>query len=230
MKPPRRHITPALSPTVAPDHGVNHLVLRRLVDRLYRHPFEGASARRYARLERPAFEALDDRLVALLAPHLATARRVVDLGAGPGTLTRAIRAAHPALSVIAVEPSADFAPTVRARGEALPLADACADVAICLSSIRHVADRAATLAELRRVVRPGGVLVIVELDPDASPERAANHARRLGAPHLRALFAPLVLRTAPPRDEIAALAARAGWNVFESRLDPLQPVYVLCFR
>jgi SAM-dependent methyltransferase len=230
VKPPRRHITPALSRSVRPDHGVNHGVLRRLVDRLYRHPFEGASARRYARLERPAFEALDDRVVAAVAPLLATARRVVDVGAGPGTLTAVLRAAYPALSVISVEPSADFAPSVRARAEALPLADGCADLAICLSSIRHVADRAAALAELRRVVRPGGVLVIVELDPEASPARAANHARRLGARYLRALFAPLVLRTAPPRDAITALAAAAGWRLFESRLDPLQPVYVLCFR
>jgi ubiquinone/menaquinone biosynthesis C-methylase UbiE len=219
----------------------------RWLDRLYRHPFEGASARRYARLERPAFEAIDDRLIDHLAPRLATARRVVDLGAGPGTLTAALRARYPALHVVAVEPSRDFrrdaparppgtpAPAtspgeVCARGEALPLADATADLAICLSSIRHVRDRATALAELRRVVRPGGGLVIVELDPGASADRAANHARRLGGRVLRAVFAPLVLRTAPPRDAIAALAVAAGWRQVDGWLDPIQPVYVLCFE
>ena len=206
-------------------------MVRRWLDRLYRRPFEGRSARRYTRLERPAFEAIDDRLIAQLAPRLATARRVVDLGAGPGTLAAAIRARFPAVHVVAVEPSRDFAgASVHAHGEALPLADASADVAICLSSIRHVRDRAATLAELRRVVRPAGALVIVELDPAASADRAANHARRLGTGLLRAVFAPLVLRTAPPRDAIAALAVAAGWRLVDSRIDPIQPVYVLCFE
>jgi ubiquinone/menaquinone biosynthesis C-methylase UbiE len=202
------------------------------LDRLYRHPFEGASARRYARLERPAFEDLDARVVATLAPRLAGARRVVDVGAGPGTLTRAIRAAHPEIDVISVEPSADFAGpgVLRARAEAMPLPDAAVDLAVCLSSIRHVADRRAALAEIRRVVRPGGALAIVELDPDASRERAAHHASRLGACYLRTLFSPLVLRTAPPREVIARLATDAGWRLIEARLDPLQPVYMLCFE
>src|SRR5687768_6545106 len=36
----------------------------RLLDRiLYRYPFEGASARRYAAMERPAFGDLDDRVL-----------------------------------------------------------------------------------------------------------------------------------------------------------------------
>lgn len=208
-------------------------MLRDWLDRLYRHPFEGASARRYATLERPAFADLDARTLAILAPQLAAARRVVDLGSGPGTLAAAIRTAYPTAAVIAVDPSADFArtsATIRARGEALPLADGCADLAICMSSIRHCADRGRTLAELRRVVRPGGALAIIELDPDASPARAHNHARGLGALYLRATFTPLVLRTAPPREAIAALAEAVGWRTIATRLDPIQPVYMLCFE
>jgi ubiquinone/menaquinone biosynthesis C-methylase UbiE len=206
-------------------------VVRAWLDRLYRHPFEGASARRYARLERPAFADLDARVITALAPRLQAARRVVDLGAGPGTLATAIRAGFPHAAVIAIEPSADFAKvaSVRARGEALPLATASVDLAICLSSIRHCADRTATLAELRRVVRPGGALAVIELDPDASRTRAHNHARALGAAYLRAMFTPLVLRTAPRREEIAALAEAAGWRTIGCRLDPVQPVYMLCF-
>ena len=42
-----------------------------LLDRLlYRRPFEGGSARRYAYDERPAFGDLDDRLLDDLAPEL----------------------------------------------------------------------------------------------------------------------------------------------------------------
>lgn len=200
-----------------------------LLDRLlYRRPFEGSSARRYASAERPAFGDLDDRLLDELSPALADRpRRLLDLGCGPGTFAGRAAARFPALTVVAIEPSRDFARrgVVRAAGEALPLADRSIDVAICVSSIRHVRDRAATLRELRRVVRAR--LVIVELDPDADRARVANHARRLGSPILRRVFAPLVLRTAPPAAAISALAVEAGFALRALRPDPVQPVYVM---
>jgi SAM-dependent methyltransferase len=231
---------------------------------LYRHPFEGASARRYADAERPAFGDFDDRLLDALAPYLAphdarslhrdhggtpsisatddATRRtdaphthvsLLDVGAGPGTFAMRAAARFPSLRVIAVEPSRDFARPragVRvacARGEALPLADASVDVAICLSSIRHVRDRRATLRELRRVVHRGGRLVIVELDPASSARRIAAHADHLASRLLRHAFGPLVVRTAPPVAAIEALAHDAGWTTAACRDDAVQPVYIL---
>lgn len=205
-----------------------------LLDRfLYRHPFEGGNARRYARDERPAFGDLDDRLLDRLAPKLDAVdagggpRRLLDLGCGPGTFARRAAARFAELQVVAIDPSRDFARrgVVRAAGEALPLTDRSIDVAICLSSIRHVRDRAATLDELRRVVR--GVLVIVELDPDADRARVANHADHLASPILRRLFGPLVLRTAPPAAAITTLARRAGFALRALGSDPIQPVYIM---
>jgi ubiquinone/menaquinone biosynthesis C-methylase UbiE len=200
---------------------------------LYRHPFEGPSARRYAEAERPAFGDLDDRLLDALAPMLDGATYLLDVGAGPATFALRAAARFPRLGVIAVDPSRDFArpraglAVVRAAGEALPLADASVDVAMCLSSIRHVRDRAATLRELRRVVRPGGRLVIVELDPAASAARIATHAHRLGGAVLRRAFGPLVVRTAPTAQAIEALAHAAGWRTHALHDDPVQPVYVM---
>ena len=202
-----------------------------LLDRLlYRHPFEGGSARRYARAERPAFGDLDDRLLDGLAPRLGPGQRLLDVGCGPGTFARRAAARFPGLAVIAVEPSRAFARpgVVRAAGEALPVAARSIDVAICLSSIRHVRDRGATLRELRRVVR--GALIIVELDPAADARRIARHARALGGPALRWAFGPLVVRTAPPAEHIVAAAARAGFALAARRADPEQPVYVLELR
>jgi SAM-dependent methyltransferase len=200
-----------------------------LFDRLlYRRPFEGGSARRYACDERPAFGDLDDRLLDGLAPELTGgARRLLDLGCGPATFARRAAARFAQLTVVAIDPSRDFARpgVVRAAGEALPLADRSIDVAICLSSIRHVRDRAATLRELRRVVR--GVLSIVELDPAADRRRVANHAGRLASPVLRHLFGPLVLRTAPPAEAIVTLARDAGFALRALRADPVQPVYIM---
>lgn len=190
-------------------------MLGRLVDGwIYRHPFRGASARRYT-LERPAFGDLDARLLAAMPEGT-----IVDVGAGPGDFARTARAAG--RSVVTVEPSPDFPADVRAYGEALPFADGAFDLALCLSSLRHVRDRLQTLRELRRVARR---LWIVELDPGASRARIANH--RIASWWLRAAFGPLVCRTAPPASVFAALAREAGWHVARRRDDKLQPVYIL---
>ena len=208
------------------------VVIAAWLDRvLYRRPFEGGSARRYAAAERPAFGDLDDRLLDGLA--LDGTRLLLDLGFGPGTFAARAAARHAGLTVMAIDPSRDFArrraglAVARAAGEALPIADAAIDVAVCLSSIRHVRDRDATLRELRRVVAPGGRLVIVELDPAADAARVATHADRLGSPLLRRAFGPLVVRTAPTAAVIEALAIRAGWRRRAVRADPVQPVYIL---
>jgi ubiquinone/menaquinone biosynthesis C-methylase UbiE len=198
---------------------------------LYRRPFEGRGARRYARAERPAFGDLDARLCEAWAADLAAARVVLDVGAGPGSFLAAARARWPHLVAIDVEPSAAFSArrrgglAVRARGEALPLGDGAVDLAVSISAIRHVADRLAALRELRRVVRPGGAVHLVELDPAADRARVRRHARALGSPLLRAAFAPLVLRTAPPAAAIAQLARRAGWTAITRDDDPAQPLY-----
>src|ERR1051325_1606531 len=81
-----------------------------LFDRLlYRHPFEGRSARRYARDARPAFGDFDDRLLDALAPALDGAERLLDLGCGPGELARRAAARWPALQIVAIEPSRELA-------------------------------------------------------------------------------------------------------------------------
>jgi ubiquinone/menaquinone biosynthesis C-methylase UbiE len=209
----------------------------RLLDRwLYRHPFEGRSARRYATLERPAFGDLDDRLIAGWRGDLTGARRLLDVGAGPGAFAARLAAAHPHLAIACVEPSGALArdrpgaAAVRARAEALPFAAGGFDLAVCLSSIRHVRDRARALAELRRVVRPGGAAWIVELDPDADRARCDAHAHGLGAAPLRWAFRPLVVRTAPAAAAIAGVARAAGWRVEDVTPDPVQPVYVMRLR
>jgi ubiquinone/menaquinone biosynthesis C-methylase UbiE len=208
--------------------------LRALDPWLYRHPFEGASARRYARLERCGFGELDQRLIAAWDGELAAAARLVDVGCGPATFAVEVARRHPHLEVIGVEPSRDFTRTPRPgvtlrRGwaEALPLESASVDVAVCLSSIRHVRDRGVALRELRRVVRPGGVAYVVELDPTAGTERARAHARRLGSRVLGLAFGPLVLATAPPAETISATARAAGWRDIDRSCDPEQPVYIL---
>jgi ubiquinone/menaquinone biosynthesis C-methylase UbiE len=53
--------------------------------------------------------------------------------------------------------------------QSLPLPDACADVVSIAFGIRNVADTAAALAEFRRVLRPGGRLIILEFSLPTNP-------------------------------------------------------------
>lgn len=134
-----------------------------------RHPVFG---RVYARLARRLEDAGMGALRAELVAGLAGT--VVEVGAGDG-----LTFAHypPAVTrVHAVEPepylrtraeaSARRAPvpvTVHAaRAEHLPLPDAGVDAAVLCLVLCSVDDRAAALAEVRRVLRPGGVLRLLE--------------------------------------------------------------------
>ncbi|HUQ01903.1 MAG TPA: class I SAM-dependent methyltransferase [Kofleriaceae bacterium] len=184
-------------------------------------------------MERPGFGDLDGRLCEAWRADLTGARRVLDLGAGPGTVARSLCAHFPGVQVIEIEPSADFTPVasgivrLRARAEALPLATASIDAAVSVSAIRHVADRTRALAELRRVVRPGGVALIVELDPEAPAARVAAHARGVRSWVMGAMFGPFVVATAPRASVIAEAARAGGWRQVRRRDDDVQPLYEL---
>jgi ubiquinone/menaquinone biosynthesis C-methylase UbiE len=190
-----------------------------------RTPFEQGQAERYAR-QRPAFGDLDERLADGLAPVLARARTVLDLGSGAGELARCLAARHPSLHVVTVDASHAFSPRLRARAEALPLAAASVDVAICLSSLRHARDRKVALRELRRVVVAGGTALVVEMDPDADAARRERHLAAMPTFVSRASFR-LGLAIAPPIADLAATARDAGWSSARIEPDPLQPLALL---
>src|SRR5262245_57888935 len=93
---------------------------------------------------------------------------VVDLGAGTGKLTRSlVGLGH---RVIAVEPlpgmleqlrgAVPRATALSGSAEAIPLADASADVVVCAQSF-HWFDHETALPEIARVLRPGGRLALV---------------------------------------------------------------------
>lgn len=115
---------------------------------------------------------------------LAPGAPVLDLGAGTGKLTRALLAGG--YDVVAVEPldalrevlaTSVGAERVRAGvAEAIPLDDASVD-AVTVGDAFHWFDRPAALAEIRRVLRPGGGLALLSSVPDWS---GASWAHELG--------------------------------------------------
>jgi arsenite methyltransferase len=138
----------------------------------------------------------------LEAAALRTGDTVLDVGAGLGLLTLA---AHERIGdgwVIAVDPSVSaleellaLAHTANASGimylvgdaEVLPLPDASVDVAVLGSALLPVADRAAAVQELARVVRPGGRLSLREpVRGDGSDSASAVDWTPLGELGIRA--------------------------------------------
>ena len=135
------------------------------------------SADAYERHLVPAiFEPFARALVALAEP--AAGERVLDAACGTGIVARyaAPRAGHAVgadvnAGMLAV--AARIAPQlewVQADLAALPFEDGAFDLVLCQQGLQFVPDRAAALAELRRVLAPGGrILVSVWRGPEHNP-------------------------------------------------------------
>ena len=151
--------------------------------------------------------------------------RVLDLGGGTGLLAARARAVRDDLDLIVLDPAAGMLrhvpPGVRAlegRAEALPFAADRLDAVLLGEALHHFQDAAAALAEVARVLRPGGRLWIYEFDPTRGIGRWVYRGERLlGEP--AAFFTPRALL-----DRLAVLGfvggfeARGGRYVLSARL------------
>lgn len=109
---------------------------------------------------------------ALAAAGIGPGMRVLDIATGTGILAReAIALTGPTGQVIGLDPSAGMIaacraalamPLIRGEAEHLPLADASVDAITLGYALRHMGDLTALFAECRRVLRPGGIFLILE--------------------------------------------------------------------
>jgi ubiquinone/menaquinone biosynthesis C-methylase UbiE len=161
--------------------------------------------RRWARYNRAS--------LALLRPWIegAALGRVVDVGCGTGNLlpllihdaqrmdgylgvdlsSEMLRVARRKASVGAVQ--ADF---VAADAGRLPLVDGSFDTAVSASTLHYWDDAAAGLAEIRRVLRPGGRLLLLDWLRDPLPMRALNAWMRITRVQYRRMYSRAELRDA----------------------------------
>jgi malonyl-CoA O-methyltransferase len=140
------------------------------------------SSREGYRLWAPLYQAetavsyLEDRLVTALTVPV-TGRLLLDAGCGVGRRMRRA-SARLAVGVDAVPEMLQSAecvePVAAADLRALPFAAASFDIVWCRLVIGHIGELEATYAELARVCRAGGTVVITDFHPDAV---AAGHRR-----------------------------------------------------
>jgi SAM-dependent methyltransferase len=139
-----------------------------------------------------------------LVADIAPGARVLDVACGTGVVARAA-AARGAQAIGAdlneqmLEVARGSAPEIRwieADATALPLADDAVDVVLCQQGLQFMPDPAAALAEMRRVLAPGGRLTVSVWRPSETyeilaalldPENAAIMRSPFGGGDLRTL-------------------------------------------
>lgn len=95
----------------------------------------------------------------VFAPHVPRGGRVVDVGSADGPSAAWIDALATRVP-IDIDPRGLRDRGVCCSGDRMPFGDAVADCVTAFDVIEHFADEDAILAELRRVLRPGGPLLV----------------------------------------------------------------------
>jgi len=120
---------------------------------------------------------------AYLLPHLKPGMRVLDFGCAPGTISMGLAEAISPGELHGVDMEASQVDIARAASVAgghenavfhvgdvtkLPFEDNFFDAAHCYALLMHVPDTMAALAELKRVLKPGGIIGVGDFIGDSS--------------------------------------------------------------
>src|SRR5262245_21115076 len=120
-----------------------------------------------------------EEAAAFLLPELRPGMRLLDVGCGPGSITRGLAERLVTGQVVGLDLSRDALDAARrdaaARGlhnlryeegsvYRLPFPEASFDVAYAHQVLQHLRERGAALAEMLRVVRPGGLIAVRDID------------------------------------------------------------------
>jgi SAM-dependent methyltransferase len=198
---------------------------------------------------REAYDAYMGRYADRLAPLLIgfagvqPGERAVDVGCGPGSLTAALGQVLGPEQVAAVDPSEPFAAASAERvpaadvqvgaAESLPWPDNTFDAALAQLVVNFMSDADVGVAEMRRVVRPGGTIAACTWDYGggmtmlrsfwdaalALDSKAPDEARTMRY-HDSGDLRELWLRTGLGAVETDALVVEASYRNFDDYWEP----------
>lgn len=160
---------------------------------------------------------------ALQRGGLAAGMRMLDVAVGTGLVAKeALRIVGAQGSVTGIDPSAGMMsevgaglPLVRGRAESLPFAAASFDFVTLGFALRHLSDLDCVFGEFRRVLRPGGRLLVLEI---TRPE--GRVATALLKAYMRGLV-PLLAGFVGRSRQTPALY-RYYWDTIEACVPPAQ--------
>jgi len=200
---------------------------------------QNAYRERYRAL-RPGWSPSGEQFEAVVRSHLGPQSKVLDLGCGRGGVVELfwrdveLAAGVDPDAASLSEHRAGGMPVLRAVGDHLPFVDRAFSLVVSLWVLEHLTQPAATLREVRRVLKPGGHFVF--LTPNLrNPVMLANRIGR-ALPSLQRRLVPRVYGrqeadTFPVRYRantvpvIRALAKAADMEVYDLRVVP-DPTYL----
>jgi ubiquinone/menaquinone biosynthesis C-methylase UbiE len=147
-----------------------------------------------------------ERLARRIAAELSPGARVLEVAPGPGYLAMAM--ARLGLAVVGLDISRSFVRIAAERAStagvaaefrhgdaaAMPFAASEFDFVVCRAAFKNFADPAGALAEIHRVLKPGGRALIIDMRGNTSDAEIADFARSYGHGALDRLTMRLVFR------------------------------------
>jgi SAM-dependent methyltransferase len=181
--------------------------------------------RRRARRLGPATFLLD-RLAADLADRLAAVlrrfERAIDLGTPSGAVRSALGGTVETVIAVGSDPDADAPLQVVADEEVLPFRDASLDLVVSVLALQFVNDLPGTLVQVRRALKPDGLLLAALLGGETLTE--LRQAFAAAEAEIEGGASPRVAPFADLRD-LGALLQRAGFTLPVTDVDRLTVRY-----
>ena len=125
-----------------------------------------------------------------LSPYVTEGGRLLDLGGGSGGLAtrladrlrRDVTVLDPTPELLALLPQRDDVTGVLGAAESMPFADDEFDALVVTDAFHHFAAQDAAAREMRRVVRCGGGVLVLEIDPSGWMRALVWGEKLLGEP------------------------------------------------
>src|SRR5262249_2066099 len=100
------------------------------------------------------------------------------------------------------------------------------DFLVCQAAFKNFSEPVQALAEMHRVLKPGGKALIIDLRPDASPEALNAEVKKMGLGRCNSLMTKLtfkfcLLKRAYWRDQFKQLASQSPFKTCEIQEDLL---------
>lgn len=164
---------------------------------------------------------------ALLRAGLAQRMKVLDVAAGTGavsreamTITRNVVGLDPSIGMLTQLKTNLSIPVLAGTGEQLPFADKSFDFLSMGYALRHLSDLRTALAEFCRVLRPGGIVCLLEI---TAPTRLLP--RQLARAYMRGVV-PCLARLAA-RNSDSQLLWRYYWDTIDACVPPASVLHAL---